>query len=333
MVQSLAVLEDALQKKARNGLISYYDFVQTALYEPSCGYYAKAKKRVGRDEASDFYTAQSLGSVFKNSIKASLHSLCSENLNTYTWVEIGAEPGQALMGEEDGFLALKTFSFNAPVSLEGPCIVFANEVLDAQPFYRLCYIKGAWHEVAVTLKEGALREVLSPPFSKELTILVDQLPKPHQEGYILDVPLGAEHFLLQWVREPWEGLLLLLDYGKDWNSFLYETPQGSARAYYKHQISRDLLAHAGDQDITMHVCWDNVESILLKNGLNDIQLYSQASFFIKYALPVIEPIISSPGFSREKQTLKELIFPQHMGTKFQVLSAMKPRHPISAQDG
>ena len=41
----------------------------------------------------------------------------------------------------------------------------------------------------------------------------------------------------------------------DWADLIGDRPAGTARAYYRHEATRDLLARPGEQDLTCHVCW------------------------------------------------------------------------------
>lgn len=50
-----------------SALIPYKTFIQEVLFAPKIGYYTKDRSRVGRTQETDFYTAESLGPVFKNS--------------------------------------------------------------------------------------------------------------------------------------------------------------------------------------------------------------------------------------------------------------------------
>src|SRR5690348_4706891 len=80
-----------------SGLISYKTFIKEALYAPKIGYYSKNAHRVGRNPNTDFYTAQSLGPVFKKLLLTSIKTLLKdEPLENFTFVEIGAEPRQSL---------------------------------------------------------------------------------------------------------------------------------------------------------------------------------------------------------------------------------------------
>ncbi len=77
--------------------------------------------------------------------------------------------------------------------------------------------------------------------------------------------------------------LLAFDYGKTWIELAEATPAGTARAYFRHAQSNDLLARPGEQDLTCHVCWDWLADALARHGFAAPQVESQESFFVHHA--------------------------------------------------
>lgn len=318
--------------------ISFADFMRVALYDEKEGYYVRQKKRVGRSWKGDFYTAQSIGSVFFKLLKASIQYLLEEeNLNTYTFIELGAEAGSPLpeefcsafktvvrYGYKDRYERESLGQTSSPICKKA--IVFSNELFDAQPFHRLLYTQGRWQELGVRLGPGdTLESCLLPELSPELAAYLPFLPKEHLEGYQLELSPGATELLKSMLQLSQGGLFLAFDYGYSWQELLYHKPQGTARAYYKHTISDKLLDRPGMQDLTCHVCWDFLTSTLKQEGYAPVSLKTQEAFFMQHALPAIQALVEEKGgaFSPGLQSLKELIHPQHMGHKFQVLSALK----------
>ena len=102
-----------------------------------------------------------------------------------------------------------------------------------------------------------------------------------------------------------------------WDDLAYQRPNGTARTYWKHKQDTDLLKNPSEADITCDVCWDLlIESI--DQPQTTIKLQTQESFFfVQNAGNAIEPIISESAFtfSKEKQTVMELVHPSHMGKK------------------
>lgn len=323
-----------------DGLISYNTFIEEVLFAPEIGYYMKEESRVGRNSKTDFYTAESLGPVFKKLVVAAVKKLLGDaDCGQFTFVEIGAEPGKGLFERDDNvyhsFKNTKIIRPGQEIQIPPKSIVFANELLDAQPFHRLIYKNGQWKELGVRIQcdNNVLSEEFLPELSDEVKEILEQLPNEVDEGYQLDLPLEAENLLESIVAQDWKGLIILFDYGLSWEDLIYNRPQGTARAYYKHKQHNDLLANIGNQDITCHICWDPLIEIIKNHHFIRPELQRQESFFVHNASSAIEEIINAKidksgtvmemGFNYDKQTLHELIHPGHMGHKFQVLWALR----------
>lgn len=78
------------------GLLTYRRFIHEVLFAPKMGYYTRDCTRVGRKEETDFYTAESLGSVFRELALAAVKEILgSEDSKDFIFLEIGAEGGRA----------------------------------------------------------------------------------------------------------------------------------------------------------------------------------------------------------------------------------------------
>jgi SAM-dependent MidA family methyltransferase len=320
----IAVLRDAIDEK---GQMDYPTFVATTLYAPEVGYYSTAKTRVGRSPETDFFTAQSLGPIFGQLVVAACESLLGDaDPNSYTFVEIAAEPDRSvLQGVKHNFGATKTIRLFDSLDIPPKAIVFANEWLDAQPFRRFRFDKDqGWLERGVEITESGLREIDMhqsgdiPPFLKEIS------PGTSCD-YLLDLPTGAKESLVNLCSKEWNGLFLTFDYGLSLEDFTRRRPEGVARAYKRHRLSDDLLASPGEQDITCHVCWDMLEAVLRDQGFAKIQVERQESFLLGHASSACEAIVTGKGgeFDPDRQTLMELLHPGNMGAKFQVLRGIR----------
>jgi SAM-dependent MidA family methyltransferase len=99
-------------------------------------------------------------------------------------------------------------------------------------------------------------------------------------------------------------------------------PNGTARAYKNHELRNDIFAFPGKQDITCHLCWDQMIGILKKESFQNIALSSQESFLIHYAKKALQTNVEQ-GNLAQISAIKELIHPQYMGQKFQVLHGLR----------
>jgi SAM-dependent MidA family methyltransferase len=273
---------------------------------------------VGKTSGTDFTTAAALGSMFGELIASAAETLVG-NTRDYTLVEIGAEPGQKHFDTvRDRFLEIKTIRLADKIILPKKCILVANELLDAQPFNRFIFTNGKWCELGVRVDGSELTVEPLPEFSSaQAREFATPLPAV-TEGWIIDAPLAAETLCREILKQPWQGALIFLDYGKSVAQCLESSPAGTARSYFRHQMSGDILTQLGSQDLTCHVLWDQITSVFIEHGLKNVQLDRQEAFFVKYAGREMERIALS-GSTDLTSRLRALTHPAHFGAKFQVL--------------
>lgn len=313
--------------EAKGAPLTFAEFMHAALYHSETGYYRQNRDRIGCHQGRDFYTATSVGNVFADLVAAACETLLApESPRRYSLVEIGAEQGKSLWsGHSHPFGEVFPVSIGEEPKIPPRSIVFSNELLDAQPFHRLRFHKGAWRELGVGLEEDSFTEVLLSELSPPVASQAARFPVEAEEGYHLDLPIGSVSLLQSIVDLPWSGLFLAFDYGKSWRELTEFCPRGTLRAYHRHRQSTDLLARPGGQDLTGHICWDWMSEILETFSFEQISVLSQESFLIQNAAKEIERIIGhKPGeWDPNRQSLHELLNPAHMGQKFQVLSAIR----------
>jgi SAM-dependent MidA family methyltransferase len=318
-------------------------FVELALYHPDVGYYRRDRPRVGREPGTDFHTSTSVGNVFGTLVAAACASLLGEEAaREHAFVEIGAEPfdsaqggpfdsaqggpgGCVVNGIEHPFREARTIRLGDPLRIEGPCVVFSNELFDAQPFVRLVFRGGAWRELGVRLAEGALGLIELDEPSLETRELIERLPADPGEGYSLDISPAAARLAAQISAQRWHGLFVACDYGRSWRELTEDSPAGTARAYRAHRQHNDLIADPGEQDLTCHVCWDEIIDAVTRHRFRDEMIESQEAFFIRHAREAVESLVTGAprGPDPQKLQLQQLIHPTLMGQKFQVLTARR----------
>lgn len=308
---------------------SFARFMELALYHPEVGYYRRPRGRVGLSRRTDFYTATSMGEVFGTLVAAAAGRLLApDSPERFRFVELGAEPGHAVLdGVSHPFGGRETRRLGEPLDCAGDCIVFSNELFDAQPFHRLVRRGGEWRElgVAVDTAGDRLAEVELPALSHAVAAWAGRLPAAAPEGYRLDLPLAAVELCRRLAGMPWHGLFLAFDYGRTWTALATDTPAGTARAYHAHRQERDLLARPGRQDLTCHICWDWLAEVLVQHGFTSIGVESQEAFFVHHAGEAAARIMAdSPGaLHPHRARLHELLHPGLMGQRFQVLHALR----------
>jgi len=324
-----AIIEALRRRAGGAAAVGFDTFVDVALYEPGCGYYRGDAARVGRAPGTDFYTASSVPLFGRLVVEACSRLLAPEPASAFEFVELGAEPGGGVLrGGAHPFRSCRAVRLGEPLALDGPCVVFSNELFDAQPFRRLRYRGGAWREIGVSFEDGVLAEAELGPVREP----VPALPAPAPEGYVIDAPVAAAQLAARIAAMPWRGLFLAVDYGKPWEEIAGALPRGSARAYRRHAQVADLLAQPGEQDLTCHVCWDWMAEALRRNGFAQTVLESQEAFLVRHCSACMEEI-AARGAARldaDKLSLMELLHPANMGQKFQALWALRGAAPAGA---
>lgn len=298
-------------------------FMELALYHPEVGYYRSDRKRIGFEKGTDFFTATTRSPVFGELIIGACTELLQpRSVGEFSFVEVGAETaGGVLDGLAHPFASVKTCRIGEPLQLAGPCVVFSNELFDAQPFRRFISRGNSWRELGVRCESSNLREVELPRLTDISPDLLPEAPS----GYIIDAPLAATALARELAAQPWTGLFVACDYGKSWRELVEACPAGTARAYHRHTQSNDLLARPGDQDITCHICWDWLVEALKSHGFQQPLVQSQESFFVRHAAEFISQAVASEAqrFSSRKLSLLQLLHPAQLGQKFQVLHARR----------
>lgn len=296
--------------------------MQVALYHPTEGYYRREGARVGRSDATDFFTASSLGPVFGELVVASCVSLLDgRDPGAFTFVEYGAEQGRSVLdGIPHPFEAVQTIGIEDAAAIEGAAVVFSNELFDAQPCRRFRSTDEGWEELGLRLGDAGITEATSPVAEAE-----SRLTRPPAAGYHLDLPTDAVSLASLIAGQPWHGLFVAFDYGKSWRELVESVPQGTVRAYHRHRQKTELLAAMGEQDLTCHICWDHLAAALRNNRFETHELLSQEAFLVKHASTKLAEIMAAEArqVSARKSGLMQLLHPSALGQKFQVLSAWR----------
>ncbi len=327
--QSPQILAAIAAQASTDGFIELPDFIQTALYHPEHGYYCKKQQRVGLNAQSDFYTSISLKESFAEIVIEATSSLLEKAgfspAETH-WVEVGAEPGGTLLDEgQSPFKSVSTIGIGQNFEIPEQAIVFSNELFDAQPFRQIRFDGSHWVEYGVKLEDEQFTWAPRPQASEEAAFYIEKLPLDFPPSYTIDLPTGSLSIARTLLDKKWYGAFVAFDYGKTWHSITADTPQGSARGYFRHKQLPNILEAPGSIDITHHICWDHLEEALKNASFQDLSLQSQEAFIVHRAPSFLQKAFdpSLPAFAPIRQKLKELMHPAMMGQKFQALSAVR----------
>ena len=62
--------------------------------------------------------------------------------------------------------------------------------------------------------------------------------------------------------------------------------------YHRHKMGSDLLSKVGEQDLTCHLCWDDLVAVLENSEFSHPKLVSQESFLMNHSSDKIKEFIS-----------------------------------------
>jgi len=210
-------------------------------------------------------------------------------------------------------------------------VIFSNELLDAFPVHRLAWDAkaGSWFEWGVALAgEDFVWQRMSDK-GRDLSMdlkqagfefppaLLNVLP----DGFILELSPHAADWWRKAASTLRNGQLLTFDYGFTVSEFLAPgRSRGTLRAYLQHRASENILARPGEQDITAHVNFSQLQAAGEGSGLKTAAFSTQARFLTSIAKAMWSGasgnLTPTPQQTRQFQTLTH---PTHLGQSFRVL--------------
>lgn len=271
---SLFLQQLILERIAREGPLTFAEYMRLALYEPGSGYYTSGQTRIGWEH--DYITNADISELFAHCLGRQL-ALCWEMLKRpapFVVLEQGA--GRDTLSERVRDWAKREESACAralvyiatdicngqdslhPMDLPRAHVLFSNELLDAFPVHLVEVREGQLYEVYVVSRQGQLAEELAPPSSPQVASYLDEARIPWRTfptGWRAEINLQAQDWLGQAVGLlECHGFLLTIDYGeKARQLYTPERRRGTLLCSTHHQTNEDPLRLPGTQDITAHV--------------------------------------------------------------------------------
>jgi SAM-dependent MidA family methyltransferase len=344
---------------AAHGPLRFDAYMARALFDPTDGYYAAGRARIGRD--GDFYTNVSVGRMFGRVIAAQAAEIW-EHLDrpaTFDFVEQGANDGRlaadvldALVGDHpdcaramrvtlvEPFAALAevqrvTLAPHADrvrwvATLEElppfTGVHFTNEYPDALPVRLFVRHGTSWRERHVSVSRGALAFEDLPCFEPPSI-----LPADAPEGYLAETRPAAAEWITAVADKLERGAMLAVDYGYP-REQLYAPwrAAGTLSGYRAHRRDDDPLESPGEKDLTAHVDFTDLAAAGLAAGLDLAGFTDQYHFLVGAATPLLlamEMAPASPARDADLRALKTLLHPETMGTQFKYLALTRGLDP------
>jgi SAM-dependent MidA family methyltransferase len=340
----------------RDGPMPFTDFMATALYAPSLGYYARETRQVGR--AGDFFTSVSVGPLFGELLARRFLREWHESGAPSHWriIECGAHDGclaadvlaaiarldppafaaleyaipeplpllqaaqrqsLARFPEKTRFIASAAELFSTPL----PGIAFGNELLDALPFHVVERTADGWAECRVALNPEQEFTWETPRTIIEPTLLaaLAVLGDDFPVGYRSEVRTNFRDFLEPLTRSLSCGLLLWPDYGFARPEYYHPARKtGTLRTFSQHRAAENPLDCPGEIDITAHVDFTAVAEAAISLGCQPSAFASQGSWLTAQARDWLLAQEGNPDSAALRQ-FQTLTHPAQLGGSFHVL--------------
>lgn len=358
-------LEARLRERIqREGPISFYEWMKSALYDEREGYYCTARVRQGR--SGDYRTAPEVsplfGAVFARYFMKAYFDLAAPD--EFAIIEVGGGAGDCARAvlatlQRDFpkvFAATRYFiaeisgnaraqaltklaafkdriQFRSLAEIDGRiphAVIFSNELFDAFPVNRVIGRNGKLRELCVGLSDSNfvwIESDLTAPVAEYCSRIKLHLA----ESQVYEVNLGVEQFISRAAEIIGRGLLISVDYGAERNDLLNDQSRfrGTLRAFHRHQFVDNLLSHPGEYDLTTTVDWTQVIAAGERNGFKTLRLQRLDEFLWSEGaaneLGRATTQISDPvELLNFTTSSRELIVPTGMAASFQVL--VQSRH-------
>ncbi len=155
-----------------------------------------------------------------------------------------------------------------PTPITG-CIV-SNELLDAFPTHIFTIRNHEVLELYVdTDQNNNLLFIQDQPSTDEIPNRIANLASVLPEGYRGEVNLNIQVWANQIKSLLQTGYVLTIDYGHDRETLYHPARyEGSLRCYRNHVLSQNPFRHIGQQDITAHVDFTEIDAALTRAGID-----------------------------------------------------------------
>lgn len=317
---------------AAKGRLTFAEFMETALYHPTEGYYNRQEMTIG--EGGDFYTSPMVHPIFGTCIARQVHqmwvllgrpapflvlemgagigALAVDFLQTakrapdgfwdaveYVIVEQGAvlRARQKTLAEESGVLEKITWhSTLDEVAGHGERVgvIFSNELFDALPVHRLGKTEAGYVEYFVMVEEdGSFREESGALSDPQLPEWVDAKTRAELvAGERFTVCPAADAVMRAMGSLLARGFVMTIDYGDRAPDVHFLHHQADGVRGFYYQKLTQPFEHVGEQDLTADVDFTQLVQSGLAAGLQEVGFTTQMN------------LLGGNGFLRKVQELR-----------------------------
>lgn len=246
----------------------------------------RVRRHLSEEQPSLIEVGAGDGSLFFNVLRR-LQSRVRRSLR-YHIVETSPRL-EALQREKLAKFKAITWHRDMPAALEAAghrAIIYSNELVDAFPAAALRWNGNDkhWEEICLSFHPGhGLKETFDPTggsrFVATAFSTLDTGPFP--DGQRVELHSSYRDWLHSWLPALEHGSLLTVDYGDTAEGLYHRRPNGTLRAYFKHQRfdgPPEIYARFGKQDLTADVNFTDLVSWGESCGLETVSCRTQADF-------------------------------------------------------
>ena len=339
------------------GPMTFAEFMRECLYHPEYGYYSRANVRRFGDYYTSVDVHPIFGRLLARQLVEMWESLGSPK--PFLVVEAGAGVGRlaghildfaasalpqfyaaaryvaveasaARRAEHPtrlaSHLAAGRFSSSAeiPANISAGCIL-SNELLDALPTHRVVMERGRLRESCVGINGDRFIEVLGDLSTPLLEQYFVEQGITLSEGQQAEVCLDACRWIERAGKALGRGFVITIDYGHEARALYNQGHnRGTLLAYRDHTVTENILDAPGEQDLTAHVNFTALDLWGRSAELGRTGLVTQSQFLVALGrgnefADLYETSQTEVEKLRARLLLKNLIHPEGLGEKFQVL--------------
>jgi len=342
------------------GPLPFDVFMEAALYHPQEGFYSSGQTRTGR--TGDFLTPVSPGPVLGQLLARQadeLHQALGRP-KRLRLIEQGADSGclardlwgairlnhpelaqasqlhliephprwmekQQTALRDSGAVAQWDSSWEKLPADETPCFFYSCELVDSFPVRIFKYRGGKWREQLVGIGSDGFQWQEKEADAASMAEIKKHNP-PNTEGFTIELRSASSRWVQSWAKRISTGLVLTLDYGFPSRELV--SPRFSAGtlvALRNHQRTPHPLADPGQQDLTAHVNFTELEELAGQEGWKNYGLVDFARGLTALASTLFK---ENPGLEDSWiRNFRHLTHPSFFGHTHKILAQGKSLPP------